>query len=446
MPISIPRQIVRTLTAWANRADRRPLVIKGARQVGKSYTVREFGKNHFKSFIELNLETKPHLKRAFSSLDPELICQAIALEYNQRIVPGETLLFIDEIQEAPLAFAALRYFYERIPALHVVAAGSLLDITLDKEADLKVPVGRLEYLYMFPLSFIEFLGARKEELAIEAIENLNVAKPPSESVHARLLHLFQEYIMVGGMPAVVDSYIKDSLNADYRIFQSDLLQGYRDDFRKYRSRIDVNRIERVFSRLPICVGQACKLNELAPGISQQTSKNILHLLKRSHVLHFVLRSAANGIPLGGQIGETRHNKYIFLDIGLLVAAQGLKLEAIYSWNSELVSSGALAEQVVGQELLAYGDPHFEPQLYYWSREKRGSSAEVDFVTSVNNTVVPIEVKAGATGRLKSLRLFMQEKRVPVGVRFSQHDISLTDGILSIPLYAVSCLDRLLKSI
>lgn len=443
--MNIKRELTRHLIQWAQKDSRRPLVLKGARQVGKSHVVREFGKSNFSSLLEVNLELKQHLRPAFASLNPKIICQALSVEFNHQIVPGKTLLFIDEIQEIPEAFSALRYFYEQLPELHVICAGSMLDLVLERTRNLRMPVGRVEYMHMFPLSFTEFLKAKGEDLAFQLIRQISLDEPIDETTHARLLSLFREYLLSGGMPAVVSSYLKNPESGLYRRMQSDLIQGYKDDFPKYRTQIDLDRLQYIFARLPNYVGRPFKLNELCPAYSQQTCKAILSLLSKSHIVHPILLTSANGLPLGSQIGETRSNKYLFLDVGLMLSAQNLTKEIILSWNTEFAASGAIAEQVVGQELLAYSDPHFEPRSYYWARDKKGSSAEIDFITSQQNRLVPIEVKAGATGKLKSLRIFMQEKGVTVGVRISQHQLSLTDGILSVPFYAISSLGSLLES-
>lgn len=418
-------------------------MVKGARQIGKSYSIREFGKKHFANLVEVNLEVNRSLKSAFRSLDPLKICQAIAIELNQSIVPGQTLLFLDEIQECSDALLSLRYFYEKMPELHLVCAGSLLDIALDNEKELRVPVGRIEYLYMFPLSFIEFLEALGEAVAVEMIANLKLTEGLSHVAHQKFLALFAQYVLCGGMPAVVAAYISSPTDVRFRKVQADLVNTYKDDFRKYKTKIDFDRLEYAFARLPSFVAKNFKLNDLCPDFSQGTTNNILGLLAKAKVIHLVRSTLANGLPLGAEI-RGRHNKFIFLDIGLLNSFSDLTSATIESWNRDLVNSGSLAEQAVGQELLAYSKSPFEPSLYYWARSEPGSTAEVDFVFAHGLDVVPIEVKAGSTGKLKSLRLFMKEKSSQFGVRISQHELSMHDGILSIPIYAVSKIGDLIN--
>lgn len=439
------RSITNALLRWRDASDRKPLVVKGSRQIGKSYSIRDFGKTHFTNLVEVNLEVNKSLKAVFKSLDPLKICQAIAIELNQSIVPGQTLLFLDEIQECSDALLSLRYFYEKMPELHVVCAGSLLDIALDNEKDLRVPVGRIEFLYMFPLSFIEFLEALGEVVALETIANLSLKEGLAQVAHQKFLNLFSQYVLCGGMPAVVAAYISAPTDVRFRKVQADLVNTYKDDFRKYKTKIDFDRLEYAFVRLPSFVTKNFKLNDLCPDFSQGTTNNILGLLAKAKVIQLVRATLANGIPLGAEI-RGRQDKFLFLDIGLLNSFSDLTSATIESWNRDLVNSGSLAEQAVGQELLAYSKSPFEPSLYYWFRNEPGSTAEVDFVIAHGLDVVPIEVKAGSTGKLKSMRIFMREKSSRVGVRISQHELSMHDGILSIPIYAVSRIGELLDEV
>ena len=439
------RTIMDSLLSWKKSADRKPLVVKGARQIGKSYVIREFGNKYYKNIVEVNLEINKALKPIFSTYDPQKICSAIALELNQPIIPGETLLFLDEVQESSEALLALRYFYEKMSELHVVCAGSLLDVALDKEKEIRIPVGRIEYLYMFPLSFIEFLEALNENIAKDFIANLSLKENVPEPSHKKLLSLFNQYVLCGGMPAVVDSYRTSPTDLRYRKIQADLIQTYQEDFRKYKTRIDYEKLEYTFSRLPVVVAKNFKLNDLCPDYSQATTRSILSLLKKARVIHSVKASNANGIPLGAETNE-RSFKLLFIDVGLLNSFSNLKSEDIARWNYDLINSGCLAEQVVGQELLAYSDSLFDPQLYFWQRDKKGSSAEVDYLITSGRDIIPIEVKAGATGKLKSMRIFMEEKKTSLGLRISQHELSFHDGILSVPIYAVNRVKDLIATV
>lgn len=429
------RSITKSLEDWKSGTSRKPLLLKGARQIGKSYSIREFGENSFKSMVEVNLEENKQLRDAFATNDPKVICSSIAVQLNQPIIPGETLLFIDEIQESKEAFLALRYFYEKLPELHVIAAGSLLDTALDQNQDMKVPVGRIEYLYMFPLSFMEFLHALNESMAHDFITNMSLKVEVQDSTHVRLLSLFNQYIICGGMPAVIVEYTRLSSNLRYKKVQADLIQSYQDDFRKYRTKIDYEKIETIYLNLARHISKDFKLNELCADFSQASTKLILKLLNSARIIHSVRCSIADGMPLGAQVREKK-NKYLFLDVGLLNSLLGVTALELSKWNYDLINSGTIAEQVVGQELLAYSDSLFDPQLYFWARDKRGSSAEVDYLISHDQDVLPIEVKAGATGSLKSMRIFMEEKKAPFGIRVSQHSLSFHEQILSIPIYAV----------
>lgn len=439
--MDLKRNIEQNLKLWKESSSRKPLLIRGARQVGKSFIIRKFGEQYFENIIELNLEEKKNLRKIFSSNNPELICENIALELNQAITPGSSLLFIDEIQESSEALLALRYFYEKLPELHIIAAGSLLDFVLDKEKEVRIPVGRIEYQYMFPMSFTEFLSALNENIANDVITNISLKKIPLVIAHEKLLSLFNRYILCGGMPAVVKEYITNSSNLKFIKIQADMLQAYQDDFRKYKTRIDQEKIETIFFNIARHISKNFKLNTLSKDFSQASTKQILSLLCKARILNSVKASAGNGLPLGAEVNEKK-NKYLFMDVGLLNSILGLTEGEISRWNFDLTNAGSIAEQVVGQELLAYSNSNFKPELYYWTRDKKGSSAEVDYLYSTKQKIFPLEVKSGVTGKLKSMRMFVENKNVPFGIRISQHELSFHDKVLSIPFYAISNLDKL----
>lgn len=443
--MKITRKIVSNLVAWKNQAGRRPLVVRGARQIGKSRTIREFGQSHFENLVEVNLEQSKRLRDIFQNEDPLTICAELSLETNQPIIPGKTLLFIDEIQESSQAFLSLRYFFEKMPDLHVVCAGSLLDLVMDKDQELRVPVGRVEYCYMFPLSFMEFLEAIEASIAQKIILELTVDKQISESMHQKLHLHFNEYIVCGGMPAVVDAYRNSKTDLRYRKLQADLTQTFKEDFKKYRTRIEIDKLEGAFDALPRYLCKDLKYSEICPDYAQATTKNILNLFKSARIINFVQAVRANGLPLAAETVD-RAFKYVFLDVGLYGGALGLNSQDMQRWNYDFVNCGAIAEQVVGQELLANSNSSFDPKLYFWKRDKKGSSAEVDFLYVHNQNILPLEVKAGTTGRLKSLRIFLEEKKSKIGIRVSQKPLSFEDQVLSVPFYALSQLDNLISQV
>ena len=433
------------LRKWQTSPIRTPLIVRGARQVGKTYLVREFGRESFKSFLEVNLETSPHLWECFRSLDAKTICQQLETVLNTEIIPGETLLFIDEIQASKQALLSLRSFKETLPNLHVIAAGSLLEFALQDKNAFSFPVGRVTFAHLQPVSFVEFLSSMNEPRLITAIKDASIAAPCPPAVHNRLLELTRTYFMLGGMPEVIETFKSTNSFTESRRVQNRLVTAFIADFSKYGRRYDHRKLQQLLNAVPKMVGKKFKFSHVDPSVTARDFKLPLLDLERSGLVRTIRATAANGIPLGG---EERNGvfKASYLDIGLLINALGLDLLTTDAEQAVFINEGALAEQFVGQELLANLDPESSPQLYYWVRETKGAEAEVDFVTARGTNIIPIEVKAGARGRLKSLRQFMIDKKSPLGIRLSQLPLSLVDGILSIPLYMASEIPRLVAPI
>lgn len=419
-------------------------MIRGARQVGKSHVVETFGREHFESTVVLNLEFQSELHRCFDSLDPKVILQSILMLADKQVVPGKTLLFIDEIQECPRAILALRYFKEKMPELHVIAAGSLLEFELE-DAEYSFPVGRVDFMYLKPLSFREFLWALGKEHHLEFLDRLTLEQAVDLPVHERLLELVRLYFLVGGMPEVVKAY-RDSQSIEVcEKVQNRILNTYRTDFGKYASKANHKRLQRVFENAPALVTQRCKYSKIDPTARSGDVKASLDLLTKAGIFSYIHATAADGVPLRFDVNDKKF-KLLFLDIGLLQRSTQVSGQVMWKERLLQINAGQLAEQFVGQELLAYSPHDEEKRLYFWEREQRTSSAEVDYIQNIHAQVLPIEVKAGSTGRLKSLQIFMEEKGLPVGVRVFTGPLELSDrGILSIPLYLIEQLPRLLKT-
>lgn len=428
------RFILTNLKYWKNDKSRKPLILRGARQVGKTFTVRDFAQSHFSHFVEINFELQPQLKKIFQTLDPYEIVRDLSLALGEQIKPGSTLLFFDEIQECPEAISALRYFYEKMPELHVIGAGSLLEFIL-KSPDFKMPVGRIEYLYMQPMSFGEFLLARQEDRLKNYLDELTVKTLINEAVHEKLLRLFKDYLIVGGMPEVVKVFLEDPSQLDYQKIQLSLLQTYRDDFGKYASRAKHDHLKKIFQTAPSLVGQIFKYTQVDRQISSRDLKAALQLLAQAGIVTKVLSTSGHELPFLKDANEKKF-KILFLDVGLMQRACGLDSQIALTDDFLSIRSGAVAEQFVGQELMMNRNLRVEPELYFWSRDKKSSQAEIDFLTVIDSKIIPIEVKAGKTGTLKSLKVFLKEHKSPFGIRFSQLPLSFHDKILSIPIYAV----------
>ena len=428
------------LQNWKNDPDRKSLLLRGARQVGKTYSCRELGRS-FESFIEINFEIDPQLTEIFNrNLDPQRIIRDLGLLTGADIVPGKTLLFFDEIQEAPKAVKSLRYFHELLPELHVIAAGSLLDFVLE---NIGVPVGRVASLYMYPISFLEFVATQDNQAIVALIMRHNPAEPLSLPIHNQLLALLGEYLAVGGMPEVVRTWISRKDLKKCASIQALLVDAYRQDFSKYCKKFQIKYIDLIFDDIPRWFGRKFQFSKVPGSWRKRELAPSFELLKKASVAHQVKHTSSNGLPLGGEVNPNRF-KVIFLDIGLAQGILGLDLaEWILNPDATIVNRGMLAEAFVGQEMLAYASPQKRGSLFYWHREAHASNAEVDYVLAQGQNIIPVEVKSGAKGTLRSLHLFLKEKSsvAPYGIRFSGHNFSVFKKIHSYPLYAVANLFR-----
>lgn len=411
------RKALSDLTSWKDRAGRKPLIVRGARQVGKTWLIREFA-GQFGNLIEINFDRTPEKAQLFTNKDISRCLQLLEIDAKTKITPGQTLIFLDEIQAVPEMFPLLRYFHEERPDIHVVAAGSLLEFLLADHA-FSMPVGRVEYLHLGPMDMEEFLLALGQEQLVTFLNSHALADSIPESIHQHLLHFVKLFWVVGGMPAAVAGFANGQ--GDFQAVareHASILQTYEDDFSKYRKRIYPQRLRMVFRRIPSLIGGKLKYVQLDPAERSRELADTVQILELARVIHRVVHSAANGVPLGAEAKENDF-KPLFMDVGLVSTSLGLNLPSLEMADDLLlVNNGALAEQFVGQHLL-YGQARYEkPQLYYWNREKRNASAEIDYLISYGSTAVPVEVKAGTTGSLKSLQVFVAEKHTPVAVRFS----------------------------
>ncbi len=442
------------LNDWLLSEDRKPLVIRGARQVGKTWLVRQLAKEQKRILIEINLEKRPEMASFFEGNDPHDTLLKLSAVFGE-INPSKSLLFLDEIQAAPELFAKLRWFAEDMPKLPVIAAGSLLEFVLAKHT-FSMPVGRINYMYLEPLSFEEFLQASDKKSLVSYLNDYQWRAAIPQVIHEQCLALFKEYLIVGGMPQAVDSWIsKRSLKEISRVHH-DLIATYRNDFPKYSGRMDAQRLDEVMMAVPLYLGEKFTYSKVNRDVSGTAIKQSLELLFNAKICNRVSGSAANGVPLGAEI-QDKYLKAIFLDVGLCSTMLGLALDEIMlAQEIDLINKGGIAEQVVGQLLRTISPFYVEPILYYWHREEKGSNSEIDYVIQHRNKVVPIEVKAGSTGSLKSLHLFMGLKKFSTAVRInsdlpSKTDVEVKDHqgntiaytLFSIPFYLMSRMHQLL---
>ena len=437
------RSIESELKSWKEDPHRYPLLLRGARQVGKTYIVEKFGKL-FESFEMVNFESQSEAIACFSSLDPVVILQQLELLTKRPIQVGTTLLFLDEIQMCPQAIVALRYFKEKMPSLHVIGAGSLLEFAL-VSGKFSFPVGRVQFMYLYPLSFLEFVLALDGQESIDRLNSVELDEPFDKAIHESFIHKTKEYFLTGGMPAVVSEFQNTRSFLKQSRIQDLLLATYQADFSKYATKAEQKYLRTLFEGIPAQIGQHFKYTSIDPHIKSRELKQALDQLKMAGLIHFIFSSSASGIPLSSQI-KSKKFKTLFLDLGLMQRALQVDPELLLSKELIHIHRGALAEQFVGQELLSYTDCFREEKLFFWEREQVSSSAEVDYVITVNQAIIPIEVKAGAQGHLKSLMQFMKEKKSPLGIRISERPLEYRDGILSVPFYMVKQIPRLVTSL
>lgn len=438
------RDAEKELLLWKNQRERYPLLIRGARQVGKSYLVESFAKENFKNSVTVNFELQPHLKSCFSTLEPSEIVGKLELLLGVQINKESTILFFDEIQEYPEAIMSLRYFKEKMPTLPVIGAGSLLEFAL-QSSNFRMPVGRVQFLYLEPVSFAEFLDASGNKQLREYLSKIQLTDNIEEAVHIKLIDLLRLYLILGGMPAVLKEYFSNINLLECQNIQNSLLQTYRGDFGKYAKTSQHKYLLKIFDSAPRMIGQRIKYAGIDPEVKSRELKNALELLSLAGIIKQIYLTHASGLPLGAQINEQKF-KLNFLDVGLMQNACGLQGQLGIEKNLMQINSGSIVEQFVGQELRAYADKHQPSRLFFWSREIKSSSAEIDYVINIASDIFPLEVKAGKTGTLRSLQLFMKEKNSKFGIRISQGKMSYYDNILSIPLYMVEQLPRLVQTL
>ena len=386
------------LVLWAKSSRRKPLIVRGARQVGKTWLVDRVGAATFGSVVKIDLEKRRDLHVHFgANLDVGAILASLELASGTRIVPGETLLFLDEIQACPRAILALRYFYEQLPDLHVVAAGSLLEFAL---GEISVPVGRVQYLHLHPMTFREYLmGVGNAAAAEYAAEHPSTV---GDGIQQQLLRELKTYFFVGGMPESVKAYRDTASLAEASRVQGEIIDWYRDDFSKYTPRVDRTCLDAVLLNVARQVGERITYTRLDGAHTGPTNRRAFELLRKACVLHKVSSSNPSGLPLGASTTGKRF-KAALLDIGLLQNLCRVPMDRELAEDDLLaIYRGRMAEQFVAQELVAC----HSPGLFYWSREARSSNAEVDYLVVRDGQIVPIEVKSGTGGSLRSLRLLL----------------------------------------
>ena len=409
-----------SLDQWLKAARRKPMVLHGARQVGKTWLVRDLAARSKLELVEVNFERDPRLARAFEGADPEAVLGDLSLALGREIHAGRSLLFLDEIQTAGEVLARLRWFGEELPRLPVVAAGSLLDLTLADHA-FSMPVGRVSFLHVEPMGFDEYLRAHGQARLATTLAGFAWGHPYSATAHERALTWFRRFAMVGGMPAVVAADVEGASARTVRDLQRDLVATYRADFAKYAGRMDRAVLDSVLYAVARSLGRKFVYAHVGEGVKQHQTKRALELLAGARLIHVVRHTAANGLPLGGEAKDT-FRKAALVDVAVFHAlAKTPAGERFPAWD-ELSPDvrGPLTEQLAGQALRLGGDLSGDgPELYYWQREG-GRPGEIDYLIQAGTRILPVELKAGASGSMKSLHQFMFDKRLRRALRLDEN--------------------------
>jgi len=436
------REILDYLEKWKTKKARKPLVLRGARQVGKTCAIKLFAQKHFKDLLYINLDkTEDYelFKETNSLADFEKTADIIL---KKKIKPGETLVFIDEIQNAPNLIALLRFFYEEKPDLHIIAAGSLLEVKIEKQG-MAMPVGRVEYAYMHPLTFFEFLEAVKESKLLDFLKKITPENSIPPAIHKQALKLFYNYALVGGMPEAVSLYAKNSSQQDLNSLYSSLLTAYAEDIYKYANSADVKYIRHVMEQAPYFAGERITYEKFGgSGYRSREMSEAFEILEKTMIVRQIPATQSKELPVIAR--KKRAKKILYLDVGFVNFKNNIQSEYVRLHDLNGLYRGKIAEQIVGQNIIA-GNAHTEQPLYYWAKEKPGGSAEVDFCFPRKGNIVGVEVKSGHSARLKSLLSFSENAesnklmRVYSGA-LKKEQISSGDKkreLLSLPFYLVN---------
>lgn len=445
----------KSLVKWLKSKRRKPLLLRGARQVGKSTLVRNFAANNDMKLNEINLERHRALETVFATLDISIIRNELEGIVNRSLTAPGSLLFLDEIQATPSAIQALRYFYEELPEVPVISAGSLVEFTL-ADHPFPMPVGRIEYFHLGPMTFSEFLVEIEPEL-YEALERLSLDDLPPNTLHQRLMTRLRQYMFTGGMPESVLAYSETGSLVETTPVHRSIVTTYEDDFAKYARQSDLMLLQGIFRRIPIQVGKKVKYSQFSRESRSRQVKAMIDLLVKARVCYRVNASHCQGLPLNASIDEMVF-KLLFMDVGLMNHICGVRWRDINGLdNVRLVNEGAIAEQFIGQHLVFNNAGLEPPETTYWLRENRSGNAEVDYVIAIDRAIVPVEVKAGRSGRLRSLHQFALFRDTRIALRFDANppgqqavEVEVQRGnqrhlvkyqLVSLPLYAVEMRER-----
>lgn len=446
------------LDKWINSGHRKPLVIRGARQVGKTWLVRDLAKRHDLELIELNLERNPALSDLFTGNNPQDILTNLEAEFEIDIDPASSLLFLDEIQTSPDLFARLRWFREDMEELPLIAAGSLLEFALNNY-QFSMPVGRVSCFFLEPFSFLEFLKAVGNNALTEKLTDFSPGGTIPESIHEKCLEKYHDYCFVGGMPEPLREWADTGDMVGCFKIQQDLLATFRDDFYKYGDKFDPRMLQKLFTSVAKQIGRKFVVSQVDPSIGHLSIKKGLSLLSRARVFSKVFHTSGNGLPLGAESNE-KFFKMLLIDTGLVSVQTGLSsISRSQAQARDIIfaDKGGLAEQFAGQQIRAAQAPFSDPSLFYWQRTG-GRQGEIDYIIQHGARIVPVEVKSGNAGSMKSLHQFMADKKLDLAVHLDLNppsvqkmNVKTTKGepvsydLLSFPLYLAERIDPLISN-
>ena len=438
---------------WATRRNRKPLIIRGARQVGKTTLVRLACKELALELVEVNMEYPQEFTALLHLNNPKKVFESIALSMKlSHINPSKQLFFFDEAQNCKALIPFLRYCHERAPEFNIIVTGSLLEFTLEAD-NYSFPVGRIEFLYLGPMTFEEFLGGTGNQLALEKLQNVSLTEPFDEATHLIFLKHLKDYLIIGGMPEAINAYRETQSQLEVERIKQSILATYQADFHKYSRKADIHLLNRILATIPNHLGKKVMYSKLSEGSRSEAIKRCIELLELSKIVQRCYHSHADAPPLNAQ-QKANHFKLIFLDVGLIQSMLGVSFTAIET-TAEIngLAKGILAEQFVGQHLMYSQPPFIAPALHYWERQTKGSIAEVDYLLSINQTIFPVEVKSAHKGHMRSLQQFVIEKNVSKALRFSSGNLLKGDyqtsnetpyQFLNIPHYLIEQCERLVN--
>ena len=433
------RTALKSLVKWKNKPDHKPLIIQGVRQVGKTWLMREFGRLFYKNTAYIRFEKNERMAELFSGdLDTEQLMAGLEIEVRQKIVSGDTLIIFDEIQACPNALTSLKYFNENIPQYDIIAAGSLLGVFLHE--GVSFPVGKIEFMKLYPISFLEFLDAIGEEQLQKLLESHDWQM--IQVFREKFIYFLRMYFYIGGMPEAIVKYMENRDFAAAREVQKQILQAYEEDFSKHIPKTDIQKTNQIWNSIPYQLAKENKkfvYSEVQKGSSAKTYEIALEWLIKSGLVHRISRVSKPAMPLRSYASTSGAFKLFLCDVGLVSAMSNLDVQALLEGDALFTEfKGALTEQFVCQELKMMEDI----DTAYWANEPPGN-AEIDFILQCGRQIIPLEVKASTNLKAKSLSVYTKKFRPQTAIRASLANYKKTEYLIDIPLYAISQLKEIM---